>query len=256
MKKNILILASIFLGASLTSMAQTKYPDKKKGSTGSVTFTHQGEKVTYQTIRANDGKIWLQQNLGSSQVATSAGDKEAYGDMHVWGRWADGHEVRQNTPVEKKTLNPNNPKGLNLEGTNPFYTSQHASGYWWSKGDEYDTWNKADKKDASAKAGVDPCRSLGDRWRMPTEAEWSKVLRTEKITDSRTAFDSNLKLPMAGFRAAKTGIISGEGKMGRYWTATAANKGNAHLVNIVSNGVDLPAYSRSGGLSVRCICEK
>ncbi|MDO5968527.1 hypothetical protein Q4Q35_01790, partial [Flavivirga aquimarina] len=40
------------------------------------------------------GKIWMDRNLGASQVATSSNDADAYGDLYQWGRAADGHESR------------------------------------------------------------------------------------------------------------------------------------------------------------------
>src|SRR5574344_2515705 len=40
------------------------------------------------------GRIWMDRNLGASQVATSSTDEAAYGDLYQWGRAADGHESR------------------------------------------------------------------------------------------------------------------------------------------------------------------
>jgi len=40
------------------------------------------------------GKIWMNRNLGASQVATSSTDANTYGDLYQWGRAADGHQLR------------------------------------------------------------------------------------------------------------------------------------------------------------------
>jgi hypothetical protein len=40
------------------------------------------------------GKVWLDRNLGATQVATSPTDVASYGDLYQWGRGADGHQVR------------------------------------------------------------------------------------------------------------------------------------------------------------------
>ena len=40
------------------------------------------------------GKVWLDRNLGATQVATSCTDADSYGDLYQWGRAADGHQVR------------------------------------------------------------------------------------------------------------------------------------------------------------------
>jgi hypothetical protein len=37
------------------------------------------------------GKIWMDRNLGASQVATSSTHANSYGDLYQWGRRADGH---------------------------------------------------------------------------------------------------------------------------------------------------------------------
>jgi hypothetical protein len=38
-------------------------PGSNTGDTGCVSFMYQGQQVTYTTVRAKDGNIWLQQNL-------------------------------------------------------------------------------------------------------------------------------------------------------------------------------------------------
>ncbi|MCP3892599.1 MAG: hypothetical protein GY702_27545 [Desulfobulbaceae bacterium] len=43
--------------------------------------------------------IWLDRNLGASQVATAYNDTLAYGDLYQWGRGVDGHESRTSPPT-------------------------------------------------------------------------------------------------------------------------------------------------------------
>ncbi|MEA3448519.1 MAG: hypothetical protein U9Q98_08760, partial [Bacteroidota bacterium] len=38
------------------------------------------------------GKVWMDKNLGASQVADSSNDYNAYGALFQWGRLSDGHE--------------------------------------------------------------------------------------------------------------------------------------------------------------------
>ena len=40
------------------------------------------------------GKVWLDRNLGATQVAISSTDADSYGDLYQWGRNADGHQIR------------------------------------------------------------------------------------------------------------------------------------------------------------------
>lgn len=43
------------------------------------------------------GKYWMNKNLGSSKVAESPTDQEAYGYLYQWGRGNDGHQLTNST---------------------------------------------------------------------------------------------------------------------------------------------------------------
>jgi hypothetical protein len=43
--------------------------------------------------------VWLDRNLGATQVATSLNDSDAYGDLYQWGRAKDGHEKSSTTTI-------------------------------------------------------------------------------------------------------------------------------------------------------------
>ena len=60
---------------------------------------HEGDPIihhngtTYATVTSPyTGKVWLDRNLGASQVCSSFDDPLCYGDYYQWGRNADGHE--------------------------------------------------------------------------------------------------------------------------------------------------------------------
>jgi hypothetical protein len=59
---------------------------------GPVTFSFNG--LTYQEVLSSTTKIWLDRNLGATQVATSSTDAASYGDLYQWGRNTDGHQIR------------------------------------------------------------------------------------------------------------------------------------------------------------------
>ena len=48
-------------------------------------------------INPTTDRIWMDRNLGASQVATSSDDAAAYGDIYQWGRAAEGHEYSSST---------------------------------------------------------------------------------------------------------------------------------------------------------------
>lgn len=257
-KFSLMLLTVIFLyncKSTKEISSNEQLPLKDIGSTGKVTFIYQNQTVTYTTVRAADGDIWLQQNLGSDNVASSMTDKTAYGDLYAWGRWMDGHENRLNAPISLNTIaNPNNPKALTKNAENKFLAHPKVTGYWWIQGTDQDLWSNSKAEYVDEYNGCDPCRqALGKKWRLASKEEWEYVISEEKITDFKSAYNSNLKIPLAGYRSGADGLIKNEDKLARFWTNTSSNKGNAFLVNIVAKGVDVPAYSRSGGLSIRCI---
>ncbi len=225
-------------------------PGTATGAKGSATFTYNGEKVTYISVRAKDGKIWLQQNLGARQVATSATDVESYGDLYQWGRWADGHQLRTPAPAVKasSTLSANNPSGLPAGGSKDYISG------WWNGGASTDTWNAATSTSVSETNGCDPCKVLGSKWRLPTEEDWSSVLAAEGITNNATAFESNLKIPAGGWRATTSSSIASAGSSSWFWSSKASGSGRAKGVWIQSASVQ-KSYddARAWGTSVRCV---
>jgi len=222
-------------------------PSSAPGSTGCVAFTYRGAPVTYTTVRAKDGHVWLQQNLGSARVATSSADADAYGDLFQWGRWDDGHQVR--TPpaatAATTTLTSNNPSGLGGGSAN-FYTSD-----WWAAGTSTDTWSGTT---ATATNGKDPCAALGTGWRMPTSTEWATVTNgsNENITNTTSGYNSNLKMPTGGFRSNGAGFAY-QGQQGMFWTTLAGTGGNASYLNMATSvGIGGP-LTRGYAFAVRCI---
>ncbi len=233
-------------------------PDVTPGSTGCVTFFYGGKKVTYATVRAADGKIWLQQNLGADRVAYSGKDASAYGDLFQWGRWDDGHQIRNSDTLRAIRLSPNDPTALG-NGTPHFYVGggTTANPAWWQNGqDNPDSWSG---DAATATNGIDPCHMIGPDWHMPSRTEWINVLTLENITNQQLASQSNLKMPMAGFRSASNGSISSAGAAGNYWTATPdANSpgiGSTGYMMSFDSGSASATWSghRGTGRSVRCV---
>lgn len=228
-------------------------PAKETGATGSVTFKINEQEVEYKTVRAADGKVWLQQNLGSLRVAANISDKNAYGYYFQWGRGIDGHE-KVDASVEIGIAKPNNPRGLSKTEKNPFYAIEKNTGFWWKGGDQYDTWEAADNSRINEINGCDPCKQLlGRNWRVPTIQEWKSALAAEKVTSFLTAYSSNLKLVPAGMKNANNGKVANQNTSLRYWSGSAGSTGNSYLVNLSNKGLEYPAFSRAGGLPVRCI---
>lgn len=221
-------------------------PGSNTGDTGCVSFTYGGQQVMYVTVRAGDGNIWLQQNLGSSQVATLVNDKDSYGDLFQWGRWDDGHQKR-NSPVAS-VPQVNRPDGL--AGIHSFVTGSPG---WWNINDGNDAWTGKDATEVTDAAGIDPCKAIGPEWKMPSLSEWTDVVNIENIANPVKGFGSHLKLPVAGSRSYTDGSFSFEGKRGYYWSSTPTGAGGKYLY-IGSTVVNPSAGGPKGqGASVRCI---
>ena len=226
-------------------------PSTTVGSLGYVRFKYRGADVEYKTVRAASGKIWLQQNLGSDRVAISSTDVDAYGHFFQWGRHDDGHQLK--TPVIFNGLpSPNNPSGISDKNSAPYYSV--ATGGWWSAGVATDVWNVTNKEEVLASEGCDPCRIINANWRIPTSQEWQELATTENITNTASAFSSNLKLVKSGYRLSTTAALFHVN--GRYWSSTPhPTTGGAALAFHFADTQVTPALSlsRAGGLTIRCI---
>ncbi|SEM75554.1 major paralogous domain-containing protein/Por secretion system C-terminal sorting domain-containing protein [Chryseobacterium taichungense] len=233
---------------SLNQSCNNTDPGTNTGDLGCVTFTYNGQNVTYTTVRGADGKIWLQQNLGSSRVATSLDDTESYGDLFQWGRWDDGHQLRNSATVSAPSAN--SPDGLS--GIISFILGS-GSASWWATNATSDAWNAAAISEITSAVGVDPCKAVGQGWRLPTSTEWATLVGTEGISNPTTAYASYLKLPAAGYRSNSSGGFTYVGARGYYWSSDTANSGGKYLYigsSIANAGSGGP---RGQGESIRCI---
>src|SRR5215217_4537008 len=228
----------------------TADPGPTIGSTGVVNFIYKGQPVAYKTVRAKDGKIWLQQNLGSPQVAFHEMDQASYGDYFQWGRWDDGHQA-SNSPTITGGPSLLNPSNIQSGNTN-FITGTTANTGWWSVGGlASDTWSGTA---VSLTNGKDPCAALGTGWRLPTAAEWQNISIQEDLFGTLAAFQSNLKLPTAGYRLSPGGFVFQNGDIGYYWTSNAAD--NSHAKVFFFDNVyhaEVTTSARAQGLSCRCV---
>ncbi|WP_312074880.1 T9SS type A sorting domain-containing protein [Chryseobacterium sp.] len=226
-------------------------PGSNAGDTGCVTFNYKGQSVTYTTVRGADGKVWLQQNLGSTKTATSLTDADAYGDLFQWGRWDDGHQVRTSA-LSATAPTPNNPSGLN-GGNTTFYSAGYmSSSNFWSGGASSNSWSAENATAVSATNGADPCKALGTNWRMPTITEIDNVIAAENITENNSGLASNLKLIPAGMKDYN-GIYSPGTRLYLWSSSVSQDPGKAEHFYASQFSALSNTASRDAGMSVRCI---
>ena len=180
------------------------------------------------------GQIWMDRNLGASQVATSSNNAAAYGDLYQWGRAADGHQIR--TSGTTTTLATND-----TPGHGDFITNG-SSPYDWRNPQNDNLWQGVNGTN-------NPCPS---GYRLPTEAEWEAERTSWSSNNSAGAFGSPLKLPVAGYRNRSNGSLSSVGSGGGYWSSTVGGTHSRYLYFYSSNAFML-SINRAYGYSVRCL---
>lgn len=180
------------------------------------------------------GAIWMDRNLGATQVATSSTDAASYGDLYQWGRAADGHESR--TSGTTATLATSD-----TPGHGDFITNG-SSPYDWRNPQNDNLWQGV--------SGINnPCPS---GYRLPTEAEWEAERTSWSSNNSAGAFASPLKLPVAGSRLLSNGSLNSVGSFGFYWSSTVFGTGAGFLRFFSSNAL-VGSNLRASGFSVRCL---
>jgi hypothetical protein len=184
----------------------------------------------------SNGKIWMDRNLGASQVAMSLTDAASFGDMYQWGRGTDGHEKR--TSLTTSTLS-----SLDLPGNATFITTSNSD---WRSAKNDDLWQGVNGINNPCPAG----------FRLPTAAEWiaEHTAWSSLNKDEVGAFASPLKLPKAGYRGDNGSIRSSSGG-GLYWSSTVSvtYPGRARVLVFDTNYLSIGDNARSYGFSVRCI---
>ncbi|WPO82602.1 T9SS type A sorting domain-containing protein [Chryseobacterium sp. JJR-5R] len=226
-------------------------PGNTPGDVGCVSFNYRAQMVTYATVRGADGKIWLQQNLGSTKVASSLTDADAYGDLFQWGRWDDGHQLR-NSVLKATSPVPNNPSGLGGGDTGFYSAGYNSSSNWWSGGITSDQWSAENASAATATAGADPCKVIGQNWRLPTVEEIDAALVAENISEFNSALSSHLKLIPAGMKDY-SGLYSPGVRLYLWSASSSPYTGSGQHLYISQYSALTNSAGRNGGMSVRCI---
>ena len=181
------------------------------------------------------GKVWMDRNLGASQVATSITDANAYGDLYQWGRGTDGHQER--TSGTTTTLSNSDAPGHGY-----FIAAASGSPFDWRNPQNNNLWQGVNGTN-------NPCPS---GYRLPTEAEWEAERTCWILNNASGAYDSELKLTIAGSRSNTNGSFGNIGTHGLYWSSTIDGTNSLFfLFDSNSSGIDIG--NRADGFSVRCI---
>ncbi len=191
---------------------------------------------TFETVTGANGRIWMDRNLGATQVATSSTDVASYGDLYQWGRGPDGHQLRTSatTTARSSTDSP---------GNNLFITATASSNSLdWRTTPNNNLWQGLNGQN-------NPCPT---GFRIPTEAEWDVERRRWLPANSAGAYASPLKLPLAGSRNTSDGSLDGVGTHGIYWSSS--NTGiTVTSISFAEKSLNWTGPYRSDAVSCRCI---
>ena len=206
--------------------AQPQYPE------GTVNCAA-GATTVVDVTNPTTGKIWMDRNLGATQVATSSTDSASYGDLYQWGRRADGHQCR--TSPTTATLS-----SIDQPANGNFILAPSAP-YDWRSPQNANLWQGVN--------GVNnPCPS---GYRIPTETEINAERLSWSVNTSVGAFASPLKWTLAGYRLSTDGSLGIVGTDGSYSSSTVSGTYSRGL-NFGSNNAISDRY-RASGYSVRCL---
>ncbi len=89
------------------------------------TISHNG--FIYRTVTSpTTGKVWLDRNLGASEVCGEVVSDACLGGQYQWGRPTDGHELRNSTVSDGAVVNASDISGTTLT---TLYGSSFLEGY-------------------------------------------------------------------------------------------------------------------------------
>lgn len=182
----------------------------------------------------SSGKCWLDRNLGAERVAQSIKDAQAYGDLYQWGRRLDGHEKRTSGTVDITSSS-------DIPG-HGYFIIINSSPFDWRSPQNNDLWQNTN--DFS-----NPCPT---GFRLPTFADWETERQSWSSNDALGAFNSPLKLTLAGRRDSYNGFLIGVGSYGDYWSSTTDGAFARNLFFYTPNAYSSSNY-RGEGRAIRCL---
>ena len=185
--QNIGFLAGVNLNGDKVKIAQNKVG--KSTFTGGV-----WNGLTYYTVTSpRTGKVWLDRNIGATQVATSATDSNSFGFLFQFGRSADNHQFRNSATTTTQEVSETNTSSNFVLNSNT-----------WSA----NLSNKVWLPDWEGKAMNDVCPP---GFRIPTPAEVTAEFAGFSSGNLAGAFSSFLKISASEIRDNYNGSITNYG---------------------------------------------
>ena len=216
----------------------------------------------YGVVSCSTGREWLDRNIGAQRVPTSNTDHLGYGDLFQYGRSGDGHQIVDWTSSTTGNASSTTATTVDYQdrsdvGHSDFITYPTSNFGGWittstipnSSSSEYSYHWVSDDGDVN-----NPCVA---GFSIPTEAELQAEMAIFPSSNAAGAFESCLKIPLAGGRVTSTGALDRNGLVGRIWVEQTINEvQNAGFLvakNLFITSTSLFVGGSSSAGSVRCI---
>jgi uncharacterized protein (TIGR02145 family) len=194
----------------------------------------------FSTVTSKTGRIWMDRNLGATQVATSPTDEKSYGYYYQWGRGNDGHQLptSRTTYTLSQIDQPGNALFILVPGEDrgPIIKD-------WKVIPNPNLWQGVNGINNVCPAG----------YRLPTASEWEQEKSTWSSSNGDGGFNSPLKLPLSGNRVAEYGTFDGLGIYSDYWSSTVQGDRRGVMVLNGNKWAQVNYDPSPYGYSVRCI---
>ena len=243
--------------ASINWMANAHFLKVEMDAAGGANYTFVS--IGQVTAKATVAVLW--QCGGSLTVNHIAGDVAPVNKTVTYG-------TVTNIPGETTKCLITSNLGADHQATAFDDTSEPSSGWYWQfnrlQGYKHDgttrtpntTWISSISENTNWFAANDPCISeLGSGWRLPTYTEWYRVIYVGDWNYVDDAWNSLLKLHLAGYLDDSNGTKNNFGNAGEYWSNGQWNSywGSNVTLNNLDGNCYLDNSHKAYGFSVRCI---
>ena len=197
-------------------------------------------------VSPHTNKIWLDRNVGASQVCTSSTDASCYGGYYQWGRLTDGHEISTSATNTTTMAYDDDTNNIFIDVSD--WANNDANGALRTA-----RWNRTNgnEKGVDGATFTDICPK---DFRVPTQSEVAAETTSQGVTNTATAFTNFLKLPAAGYRDSSTvNDLLSPGVILYLWTNTATTNEARTLRAAAGTADGNFQLFRGFGMSVRCI---
>ncbi|KKQ46312.1 MAG: putative exported protein [Candidatus Moranbacteria bacterium GW2011_GWC2_37_8] len=201
--------------------------------------------ITYDEVLAEDGRCWLDRNLGAKSTANNVNGRGWY---FQWGRGADQHQISNSATAAA-------PSSSITPGDKFLISNMLLNWYWYNgTGPDYSLvlWQGV--------AGINnPCP---DGYRLPTGnvgGEWDKFveaagIKTCTLNCLDAAYNTTLKLVPTSYRRFNSGTIINAPQSVFLWTGTTRGATNSWMGTVSPTLVQAATFTNRGaGAPVRCI---